>query len=134
VIVVDDHPLVLEYVAAVLQKDFTVVALVRDTESLLAGWKNARADVIVLDVSLTVGTGFEAARRLRAAGCPAPIVFLSVHEEPEFVRAAWDAGATGYVAKRDLDCALAPALHDALLGRRYVSPAIASPSAGSGSL
>ena len=126
VLVVDDHRAMREHTALMLQRQFTVVALMHDIESLLDGWAEARPDVVVLDVSLRRGSGFEAAIRLRAAGCLAPVVFLSVHEEADFVRAAWDAGGLGYVAKRDIGCALVPAIRAALRGRRYVSAAIAA--------
>ena len=124
VLVVDDYDGVLEHVGEVLRDHFIVVG-VHDLESLMRIWEGTHPDVVVLDVALTVGTGFEAAARLRAAGCAAPIVFLSVHEESEFVVAGWAAGAIGYVAKRDLDRSLARALHAALRGRRYLSPALA---------
>jgi DNA-binding NarL/FixJ family response regulator len=126
VLVVDDHAQMLEHAALTLQQEFTVVARLRDVESLLDGWPSARPDVVVIDVSLTGGSGFDAAGRLRAAGCRAAIVFLSVHEEAEFVDAAWEAGGLGYVAKRDVGCALVPAVRAALRGRRYVSAAIGS--------
>ena len=95
-------------------------------ESLLARWPAAQPDVVVIDVSLTCCSGFDAAGRLRAAGCRAAIVFLSVYEEPEFVDAAWEAGGLGYVAKRDVGSALVPAVRAALRGRRYVSAAISA--------
>jgi DNA-binding NarL/FixJ family response regulator len=123
---VDDHRPMLEYAALMLRSEFTVAALMRDMESLLDGWVEARPDVVVLDVSLRPGSGYEAAVRLRAAGCRAPVVFLSVHQEADFVRAAWDAGALGYVAKRDIGRALVPAIRAALRGRRYLSAAVAS--------
>jgi DNA-binding NarL/FixJ family response regulator len=126
VLVVDDHALMLELAARALEEEFTVVALLRDVESLMEQWATARPDVVVLDVSLAVSSGFEAARRLRAAGCGAPIVFLSVHEDREFVREAWQVGAVAYVSKRDLVTSLVDAVHAALAGRRYVSSAIGS--------
>jgi DNA-binding NarL/FixJ family response regulator len=126
VLVVDDHAAVLERAALTLRQEFTVVACLRDVGSLLDGWSAARPDAIVLDISLRDGNGFEAAARLRAAGCRAPIVFLSVHQEPEFVLAAWEAGGLGYVVKRDMARALVPAVHAVLRGNRYVSAAIAS--------
>jgi DNA-binding NarL/FixJ family response regulator len=89
-------------------------------------WVAAKPDVVVMDVALTGCSGFDAVARLRAAGCRAAIVFLSVHEEPEFVEAAWEAGGLGYVAKRDVGCALVPAVRAALRGQRYVSAAIGS--------
>jgi DNA-binding NarL/FixJ family response regulator len=124
VLVVDDYDAVLARVGAVLCDEFIVIG-VHDMSSLMRIWEGAQADVIVLDVALAVGTGFEAAARLRAAGCDAPIVFLSVHEEADVVAAGWAAGAVGYVAKRDLDRSLGPAVRAAMRGRRYVSPAIA---------
>jgi len=127
VLVVDDHALMLEHAAGALEEEFTVVALFREVEPLMNEWEAARPDVIVLDVSLTNCSGFDVAGRLRASGCGVPIVFLSVHEAPEFVRAAWEAGGTAYVAKRDLGRDLVPAVRAALRGRRYVSAAIAAP-------
>lgn len=55
--------------------------------------------VILLEVSLGDMTGFEVVRRLRWRKCPAKIIFLSVHENVGFVRAALDLGASGYVFK-----------------------------------
>ena len=121
VLIVDDHSLMLEYAARVLEPEFTIAGQLRDTQSLAERWEAMRPDLIVLDVSLVDGTGFEAARRLRALGCDVPIVFFSVHEGPEFVRAAWDADGIGYVAKRDLRFSLGPAVRAGLEGRRYVS-------------
>jgi DNA-binding NarL/FixJ family response regulator len=126
VLVVDDHAPMLQHAALTLQEEFTVVARLRDVESLLDKWPAAQPDVVVIDVSLSSCSGFDAVGRLRAAGCRAAIVFLSVHEEPEFVHAAWEAGGLGYVAKRDVGCGLVPAVRAALRGHRYVSAAIVS--------
>ena len=121
VLIVDDHALMLEYAARTLEGEFVIAGRLRDVQSLMSQWPAAHPDVIVLDVSLTDGNGFEAAGRLRACGCGVPIVFLSVHEGPEFVRAAWEAGGIGYVAKRDLRSSLGAAVRAGLRGRRYVS-------------
>jgi DNA-binding NarL/FixJ family response regulator len=126
VLVVDDHGPMLEHAALTLEEEFTVVARLRDVESLMDEWVAAEPDVVVMDVALTGCSGFDAVGRLRAAGCRAAVVFLSVHEEPEFVEAGWEAGGLGYVAKRDVGCALVPAVHAALRGQRYVSAAIGS--------
>ena len=126
VLVVDDHGPMLEHAALTLEEEFTVVARLRDVESLMDGWLAAEPDVVVMDVALTGCSGFDAVNRLRAAGCLAAVVFLSVHQEPEFVEAAWEAGGLGYVAKRDVGSALVPAVRAALRGQRYVSAAIGS--------
>jgi DNA-binding NarL/FixJ family response regulator len=116
----------LEYIGRLLAKEFIVAGLVADAESLLDGWPAWHADVIVLDISLPGCSGLEAARRLRAEACAIPIVFLSFHQEPEIVRAAWAAGGKGYVAKRDIGRDLVPAIRAVLGGRRFASTAVAS--------
>ena len=68
-----------------------------------------------------------ASRRLgncRAAGSSAKIVFLTVHRDPDYVRAALAAGAQGYVTKCQLATDLLLALREALAGRSFVSPSI----------
>jgi DNA-binding NarL/FixJ family response regulator len=128
VLVVDDHAGMSKHIARVVRVEFTVAALVGDVQSLMQAWQFARPDVVVMDVSLGDDNGFDAAGRLREDGCHVPIVFLSVYDTPEFVRAAWNVGGIGYVSKRDLDRALVPALRAALGGRRYLSPAVVSQS------
>jgi DNA-binding NarL/FixJ family response regulator len=125
VLIVDDHVALLQEVARVLEREFVVAALVCDAETLMMEWPDVHPDVIVLDISLPGCSGFEAADRLRDAGCETPIVFLSVHEAPEFVQAAWAADGTAYVAKRDLGRDLVSAVWSALDGRRFISAAIA---------
>jgi DNA-binding NarL/FixJ family response regulator len=124
--VLDDHAPMLEHAALTLQEEFTVVARLRDVESLLGGWTAVQPDVVVIEVSLTGCSGFDVADQLRAAGCGAAIVFVSVHEEPEFLEAAWEAGGLGYVAKRDVGRGLVPAVRAALRGNRYVSAPVGS--------
>ena len=79
VLVVDDHVTVLTLVAQMVEKEFTVAAVVTDAEALIATWADARPDVIVLDISLPTITGLEAALRVRRQGCEAAVVFLSVY-------------------------------------------------------
>ena len=124
VLVADDHTGMLAHVAGLLDPEFRVAALVPDAESLLSGWWRARPDVIVLDLSLPRCSGLEAARRLRAADCPVPIVLLSLDRDPEIVQAAWAAGARGYVAKQHMDRELMPAIHAVCDGRRFASATV----------
>ena len=73
---------------------------------------------------MPVMDGIAAARSLRASGSRAKIVFLTVHGDPDYVRAALAAGALGYVVKYRLASDLLPALREALAGRSFVSPSI----------
>ena len=67
-------------------------------------------DLIILDISLGDISGFEVARRLKRAGCAAKIIFLSLHEDMDFVGAAFGLGASGFVFKSRLSTDLENAI------------------------
>ena len=74
-------------------------------------------DVVVLDISMPILSGLEAAARLADGGCAARVLFLTVHEDPAFVEAARNVGALGYVVKRTIGADLLPAIRLVLGGR-----------------
>ena len=84
-------------------------------------------DLIVLDISMPKLNGIEAARQLKAAGSRAKIVFLSVHDDADYVRGALAAGAHGYVVKPRLASDLLLALRQVLASGSFVSPTISLP-------
>jgi two-component system nitrate/nitrite response regulator NarL len=83
---------------------------------------------VILDISLGDMTGFEVARRLKDSGCTAKLIFLSVHEDVDFVTAAFDIGASGYVFKSRVTEDLTKAIDIVFNGGRFVPIA---PSAAS---
>jgi DNA-binding NarL/FixJ family response regulator len=101
-----------------------VVGSVADGRALLAEAERLHPDVIVLDITMPLLDGIEAARQLRHSHGPARLVFLTVHEDADFARAALDAGGLGYVVKTRLASDLLPAIRAALADRRFVSPTI----------
>lgn len=126
VLLADDHQAVLDRVVAVLSGEFTIVAAVTDSAEAVAAAARLHPDVLVFDVSMPGLNGFEAATDIRDAGSTAVVVFLTVHDEPAFLQAAWEAGALGYVCKPHVSSDLIPAIRAALDGRRFVSASIAS--------
>jgi DNA-binding NarL/FixJ family response regulator len=120
----DDHEDFLAVAARLLAEEFEVVNKVGDGQALLGEAARLEPDVLVLDISMPVLSGIEAARRLQAAGCRARIIFLTVHDDPDYVRAAFAAGALGYVVKCRLASDLLFALREVLAGRSFVSPSI----------
>ncbi|HRZ43728.1 MAG TPA: response regulator, partial [Candidatus Paceibacterota bacterium] len=121
VLLVDDHPAILQQVAQLLREEFDVVDALPDGARLEAALARSHPDLVVLDISMPGLTGIELARRMTDAGCPARIVFLTVHADADYARAAFAAGAFGYVVKLRLGCDLAPALRAAMAGQRFVS-------------
>jgi DNA-binding NarL/FixJ family response regulator len=124
VLLADDHPAMLALTANALAGECCVVGTVGDGRALLAEAERLHPDLIVLDITMPRLDGIEAARHLRRSHRPARLVFLTVHEDADFARAALDAGGLGYVVKARLASDLLPAIRAALADRRFVSPTI----------
>ena len=97
-----------------LRTEFMVVGALTSASSAIADAANLQPDIILLDVDLGDGSGFVVAEHLRQSGCLAKVVFLSVHESKEFIDAAKDIGAAGYVFKSQITRDLMKILHSAI--------------------
>ena len=86
-----------------------------------------KPDVIVADITMPVLTGIEAAHQLRNAGLNAKFVFLTIHNESEFLEACLEVGAVGYVLKTQMKDELIPAINAAVAGQQFVSSAMSIP-------
>lgn len=128
VLLADDSPSMLQAARRILEPEFEVVGTVDDGQAVLEATKSLNPDVLVLDISMGVMSGLEAARLLRRIGSTAKIVFLTVHNDQDFVEEAFSAGAVGYVIKPRLGTDLLVAVREALIGHRFVSPDLVSPS------
>ena len=122
ILIADDHKEMREKVVRELEAEFEVVGSVTNGQALLAAVPRMQPDVCVLDISMPIMSGIRAASQLRAGGASSKIVFLTVHKEPDFLEAALDTGALGYVLKSRMGADLVPAIHSALSGRPFVSP------------
>jgi len=123
VLVADDHRPVLERVRLLL-KDYEVVGTANNGRELVANALRLQPDVIVMDITMPILNGIEAAHQLREAGVTSKVVFLTVHEQPEFLRACLAEGALGYVTKAHLLSDLIPAINEALSGRQFISASL----------
>lgn len=121
----DDHRIVLDHLIHLLSPEFDILGTLSDGLAALDAAAMLRPDVMVLDISMPMLTGLEAAARLAELAKPPRIIFLTVHEDRDFVDAALAAGALGYVLKRRLIIDLIPAIREVLAGRVFVSPATA---------
>ena len=121
VLLADDHPLVLERVMALLQSTFEVVGVAHDGLEMVDKAMRLSPDIIVADISMPELDGIQAAHRLREMGAKVPIVFLTIHESPEFLEACLVEGALGFVLKSQMRADLIPAVNAALSGQCFVS-------------
>lgn len=121
VLLVDDNDSMIERAAAVLTPACVVVGTAHNGSEALDAVDTLRPDVVVLDISMPGMTGLEVASALRHQGSPVAVVFLTVHDDEDFLHAAQEAGGTGYVVKRRLVSDLIVAVQEARAGRSFVS-------------
>jgi DNA-binding NarL/FixJ family response regulator len=120
VLIADDNPAMLDAVKRMLQSEFQVVAALEQPNAVLISVTDLKPDVVVLDVSMGEMNGFEVARLLRGDSCMSKIIFLTVHEELDFIRAAFDAGASGYVFKSRMNTDLRVAINTVHRGKIFI--------------
>jgi CheY-like chemotaxis protein len=121
ILLVDDNHEVLEHLVGMLEPTYKIAAALCNGTAAVDQAAALHPDLIILDISLGDISGFEVARRLKKAGCPAKIVFLSLHEDMDFVGTAFGLGASGFVFKSRLTTDLESAIAAVLSGGQFSS-------------
>ena len=127
VLLADDNRLLVQQVATHLASSFDVIGIAHDGQDLVVKALRLTPDVIVVDITMPILTGIEAARQLRNAGLETKFVFLTIHNESEFLEACLAEGAIGYVLKTQMKDDLIPALNAAVAGKQFVSSGMSRP-------
>jgi DNA-binding NarL/FixJ family response regulator len=130
VFLVDDHPLVREWLANVInqQADLMVCGQAEGREGCLEAIDKKRPDVAVVDISLKDCSGFDLIAEIKQHHPRIEIIVLSMHDSPLYARRALRAGATGYVVKRETTRKICNAIRDVLNGTPYISEESAAPA------
>lgn len=123
-LVAEDHKGMREKIVQMLERDFDVVGVVGDGLALLEAAARMKPNVCLMDISMPSLCGIETAIRLKQGGSDAKVVFLTVDEDPDYVRAALATGALGYVLKSRMATDLVIAIEEAMAGRLFVSPSV----------
>lgn len=128
VLLVDDHPVVREGLAAVLEdtKDIRVAGSVGSAEEALASVAAGPPEVILLDLELPGMNGVEAIPRLTTAAPRSRIVVLTAYDTEERVLGALRAGAAGYVLKGAGAAEIVQAIRAVAAGGSYLTPRVAA--------
>lgn len=124
ILLADDQREILETVARLLEDEFDIVATVANGVRAIEAAVRLAPDLIVLDISMPVLNGMEAAFQLKELGSRAKVVFLTVHEDPVLIEAALSVGACGYVLKQRLATDLIPAIRQVLDDLIFVSASV----------
>lgn len=127
VLLADDQEEMLQALVEMLEDEFQIVGTAENGTRVLELAPRLAPDIVVLDISMPVLNGLEAAFRLKEQCSAARVVFLTAHADPDLVEAAMSAGALGYVVKSCLATDLVPALWRALAGKTFVSPSLNNP-------
>ena len=121
VVLADDLPEVLQKVTQLLKDDFDIVGSAQNGREAIEVAKAFNPDLLVLDISMPILNGIQVASQLKRSGCRAKVIFLTVHEDRDYVDAAFSVGALGYVLKSRVATDLIPAAQEALLGHKFTS-------------
>ena len=126
IMLVDDHAVVREGYRAVLQKQpgLNVVAEASDGVEAYRRFKEARPDLVIMDLAMPGIGGIEAIRRIRQWDRAAKILVFTMHQNAAFAVQAIRAGARGYVTKTSPPETLVQAVMDVLAGKIAISPDI----------
>lgn len=122
VLLADDHAMVLTAFHRLIESECEVVGQVSDGGALVTSVPDIQPDVIVLDISMPVLNGLEAARRISGQFPHIRIVFLTMHEDRDLMLEAFKAGASGYLLKRSAASELILAIREVVQQRSYVTP------------
>ncbi len=125
VVLADDHKLVLQACAKMLESEFDVPAVFTDGRALLKAVPALKPDAIVLDIGMPLLNGLDAGRQLKTLLPSVKLIFLTMHEDPGLAHEAIQAGASAFLLKTSAAAELSKAIREALKGRVYVTPAIA---------
>ena len=126
VLVVDDHAVVRSGLRRVVdaEKDMVTVGEAANAERAVFEALEHKPDVVLLDVVMPGKSGIEGMPALLQASPDTKVLILSMQDDPQYVREAFEAGASGYVLKEAADTEVVGAVRAVAAGERYVHPTL----------
>lgn len=121
IIVADDHEIVRKGVCIVLgsRKNFEVSGEASNGQEAVLKTLRLNPDLVIMDVNMPVLDGLSATKQIKQGLPEIPIIMLSMHDGPEAIQAAQEAGAQGFVTKKDVAAALLDAVDAVLNGETF---------------
>lgn len=123
VFIVDDHPLVREWLAALIDQaaDLEVCGEADDIANARTGIAEAKPDIAIIDLSLKSGSGIELIKHVKTAAPQTQVVVLSMHDEKLYAERVMRAGARAYIMKRETAKCVVAGIRKVLRGDVYLS-------------
>ena len=134
ILIVDDHEIVREGIRTLLSRSrpqWEIVGEATNGQLAIEAVRNLKPDVVILDVTMPVMSGLEAAPRILALGMETRILFFTMHQSETFVSEVRSAGAQGYVVKSQASRDLILAIDSLLGGGTFFSPSDIPSNSGS---
>lgn len=125
IVLADDHVLVRQGLKSLLEREgFQVVAEASDGQEVLRHVKSLQPDIAVMDISMPILNGLNAARELTHSFPKIKTILLTQHDEDQYVSEALEAGVKGYVLKSQVASDLLQAIQQVSRGQVYLSPGV----------
>src|SRR5262245_2450579 len=124
VLLADDHAIIAEGLARLINDVADLVGQVNDGVSLVEETRRLRPDIVVADITMPGMSGIDAMRQLKAEGAAARFIFLTIHTEARLAAEAMRSGASGYLLKQAAGNELFDAIQAVASGRTYLTPLI----------
>lgn len=122
ILIADDNQAMRETVIEMLDGEFDIVAVAADGRGVVDLGEKLKPAVGIIDIAMPHQTGLQAASELKERGSEMRIVFLTVHDDPDYLSAAKECGASAYVIKREMGKQLRNAISTVLSGGTYFPP------------
>ena len=122
ILITDDHSLVREVWAFILNKDpkFTVVAECSSSEEAVEKATSLRPDIVIMDINLPGMNGMDATAQIRKYSPGSKVLGVSMHSQPAYMRTMMKNGASGYVTKNSMREEMFQAILDIHAGKKYI--------------
>jgi DNA-binding NarL/FixJ family response regulator len=124
ILLADDHALMLDGFHNLLEPKFEVVGTAADGKELVEAALRLKPDLIILDITMPVLNGIDAARQIRKHLPLVKLLFVTMHTSPTYLVAALEAGANGYALKSSGRNEILNAVETVLNGTRYITPGV----------
>lgn len=127
ILIVDDHPVVRQGLMQLInhEPDLEICAEAENAVQALETIETEHVDLAIVDISLCGTNGIELTERIKSSHPGLPVLILTMHDESIYAKLAFNAGAEGYLIKREAAETIISAIHLMLSGKKYISEQLA---------